>query len=249
MPLKKQTLQPKKIYFSLIFLFLLVGSISAYGYEDVSLGTFVKGKCINLTQTSESATYINITSITYPNSTRAISDVEMIADSTEFTYNFCSTNLNGQYFINYEGNETNNSLTKNWFFVTTNGKESPSGIVIVSFSLIFLVIIAFMLQFIIYTMMFFVEYNFSKRDSTPKEERPIFTIREFLINISGYILLWVFYGLERTYLGNELMNRVLSTIIFISSWTNVFFPVIALIISFTIATWREIAGVGQITKW
>lgn len=226
----------------------LIGSISAFGYEDVSLGTYVNGKCINITQTCADCSYINITSIKFPNSSTAVSDVEMISDSSEFTYYFCSADSNGQYFINYLG-DGNTSITKNWFFVTTNGKESPSGIVVVVFSILFLAIIAFLFQFIIYTMMFFVQYNFSKKEGTPNEERPIFTIREFLINISGYLVLLVYYALARTYLGNELINRILSISLVVTSWTNIFFPVIALIISFTIATWKEIAGMGEVTKW
>ena len=167
-----------------------------------------------------------------------------------YNYSFCNTSSLGIYTIiyNYDDEYGLNSEI-DFFEVTKTGKQPPSGIVIVVFSLLFLVIMAFILQFIIYTMMFFVEYNFSKKESTPKEERPIFTIREFLINITGFLLLLVYYFFARTYLQNDLINHLLSIFILITSWTNVFFPIIALIISFTIATWKEIAGIGQMTKW
>jgi hypothetical protein len=82
-----------------------------------------------------------------------------------------------------------------------------------------------------------------------KEDKPLFTLRDFLVNISGFMILLCFYALERAYLGNEIMNRVLSICLFICSWTNILFPIIALILSFTISSWKQIAGMGSFTSW
>jgi hypothetical protein len=240
-----QSPQAHKIELMLILTIFLIGSISAYGYEDISQGNIVNGKCINITQTCSNCTYLNITSITYPNSTKAISNVAMIKDYSEFNYNFCNTTINGQYFINYKGDEGGNtSIAKTWFFVTTNGKEAPSGIVVVSFSLMFIIVGAFLFYFIINTFLFFIDYNIAD-----KESKPLFTLRDFLINVSGFLVLLIFYALERAYLGNEIMNRVLSLSIFICSWTNIFFPIIALVMSFIISSWKEVAGMGNFTSW
>lgn len=237
--------QAHKIELILILTIFLIGGISAYGYEDISQGNVVNGKCINITQTCEYCTNINITSITYPNSTKAVSEKEMNKSISDFFYNFCEININGQYFINYQGDEGGNtSIAKTWFFVTTNGKEAPSGIVIVTFSLLFIIIGAFLFYFVINTFLYFIDYNLSD-----KESRPLFTLRDFLINVSGFLVLLIFYALERNYLGNEIMNRVLSLSIFICSWTNIFFPIIALVMSFIISSWKEVAGAGNFTSW
>jgi hypothetical protein len=235
-------LQHKKNILLLILTISLIGIVSSsYGYEDVSIGNIVNGKCINITQTCSNCTSINITSITFPNSTKAVSGVVMDKSSSEFYYNFCKANVNGQYFINYNGD---GGITKNWFLVTTNGKDAPSGIVIISFVIMFLIISGFLFYFMVYNLLFFVDYKFSG-----KEEKPLYTLRDFLINISGFLILLVFYYLERTYLGNEMMNHVLSLSVLICSWTNIFFSIIALVLSFTISTWKEIAGMGKFTKW
>lgn len=65
-----------------------------------SLGTFKQGEQVRISQVCSDATYINISSISYPNSSVAVSGIEMTsAGSGEFYYDFNFTNVNGKYDV------------------------------------------------------------------------------------------------------------------------------------------------------
>ena len=66
-----------------------------------SLGTFKQGENIRVIQTCDTATYITLSSITYPNSTIAVSQINMTsAGSGEFYYIFTNTSTIGRYNVN-----------------------------------------------------------------------------------------------------------------------------------------------------
>lgn len=238
----------KKILTLLIIsTFLLMGSVSAFGYEDVSLGRFTNNHCVQIQQTCEGCTYLNITSIIYPNSTKAVSNVEMIQDGSDFSYEFCSTSLNGQYFVNYKGDENGtDSITKNWFDVTQNGKENPSGIVIVTYSILFLGLLAFLIYFLFYNLFFFVEWKMEEE----KDMKPFFTFKELIFNLSGFFVLLGFQYLSRIYIGNVLINKIVGLTVFISAWTNIGLSIVAILLSFTVASFGEILrGLKRDEQW
>lgn len=85
----------KGILFCLV-LILLVSNVSALS----DLGKFKQGDTVRITQVCDDATYINISSISYPNSTNATSPIAMINVSNgEFYYNFDKTNTLGRYDV------------------------------------------------------------------------------------------------------------------------------------------------------
>lgn len=227
--------------------FLLIGNVSAFGYEDVSLGTFIKDHCVNIQQTCDNCTFVNITSISYPDSTKAVSNVEMTKNSTEFSYEFCSTSEFGTYLVNYEGDEDGvTSIAKTWFKITSNGREDPSGIVIVVYSILFLGLLAFLIYFLFYTLFFFAEFKMEKE----QDMKPFFTIRDLVFNLSGFFVLLGFQYLARIYIGNALMNNIVGLVVFVSAWTNVGLSIVAILLSFTVATWGEILrGLKRDEQW
>ncbi len=87
----------KKIMSILILGIFLISLISA---TEISLGTFEKGKCINLIQICENCTYNNISTVLFPNSSVAISSVMMTRDDTYYNYTFCNTSTTGEYIVN-----------------------------------------------------------------------------------------------------------------------------------------------------
>jgi hypothetical protein len=85
----------KKIMFLWIGLLLLS---SVYALD--SLGTFKQDEAVRVTQVCSDATYINISSIAYPNGNTAESGIEMIsAGSGEFYYWFNDTSNLGRYQV------------------------------------------------------------------------------------------------------------------------------------------------------
>jgi uncharacterized membrane protein YhdT len=65
-----------------------------------NLGTFQQDNNVRVSQICQDATYINLSSVSYPNSSIALNNIEMIsAGSGEFYYNFNLTNDIGRYDV------------------------------------------------------------------------------------------------------------------------------------------------------
>lgn len=90
-------------------LLLCVLTISAEsnpcGNDGSFLGTFKQGSIINLIQTCDSCTYVNISSVTYPDSTKEIINSEMTKSGTDYNYSFNGTTLLGCYSYSVYGDK------------------------------------------------------------------------------------------------------------------------------------------------
>ena len=75
---------------------MLISSTSALE----SLGTFKQNECVRIAQVCSDATYINISSISLPNSTNSvINKVMSSSGSGEYYYQFCNTSQLGRYDV------------------------------------------------------------------------------------------------------------------------------------------------------
>ena len=84
----------RKTFLLLLFLFLISFTSS------LSLGTYKQNEVVRITQVCSDATYINISSIAYPDSSVAVSGISMIsAGSGEFYYDFNDTLRLGRYDV------------------------------------------------------------------------------------------------------------------------------------------------------
>ena len=88
----------KKILLVIVMCLLLVTTLSA---GKSSLGTFKKGDNLTLVQTCDNCTYVNITSVRYPNSTLIVEDVAMTKDGTRYNYTLLNnyTLVIGEYTV------------------------------------------------------------------------------------------------------------------------------------------------------
>lgn len=208
----------------LIVLLLIIPVVTA---EVQTLGTFKKGNCVDLKQTCSSCTYNKITSIVYPNSTVAIATVDMTTiNNIEYTYQFCNTQVLGNYIVNGYGDvDGTDTVWAYDFLVTENGNEEPTGTVIVFFVIIFLVLIGTFGMLAIATLDGFKDLDFS--------------IKEVLLNWAVFFVLVGGYILGKQYLGNAFINNFLESTMMITAVTNVFLPLVAFILSFTIGDMRR----------
>lgn len=108
----------------LIFLILLV--LPTIYAEQQSLGTFKTGMCLQLTQTCSNCTYVNISSISYPNSSQAVGQVEMTATGTFYNYTFCDTFVNGNYIVQGFGDLDGSDTVWIYDFTINPIGQSPS---------------------------------------------------------------------------------------------------------------------------
>jgi hypothetical protein len=107
---------------STLLLINLFGSVLALD----SLGTFKQDQAIRITQVCQDATYINISSISYPNSSIAVGNTPMIsAGNGEYYYIFASNNIIGRYDVRGISDGCDNTFAM-YFDITSTG-DSPSG--------------------------------------------------------------------------------------------------------------------------
>ena len=125
-----------KLIVFMIMLFI-VAPILVEGMD--SLGVFTQDKCVELIQTCENCTYVNISSLIYPNSSQTLKNVLMTKQDTLYNYSFCNTNLLGDYTVNTFGNENGKKTTASYgFIITQTGTELSTANAVVYFVFLFI---------------------------------------------------------------------------------------------------------------
>jgi len=127
-------------FFLFLFSLFFISSVSALP----TLGTFQQNKCINLVQTCDNCTYVNLTSVQFPNSSIQNYGVNMQKNSTYYNITFCNTELIGTYIINTVGDDDGFITTGSYSLeVTSTGEQvSLSNSIIV---IVFLILAAIFL--------------------------------------------------------------------------------------------------------
>lgn len=125
-----------------IFLLLFIGIflISLTSAETQTLGTFKQNLPVNLIQTCDNCTYVNLTSVTYPNSSFALQgQFSMTKNGNVFNYSFPNTSALGDYSYSSCG-DLNGILTCGNvnFIITSTGKSITTGNSIIIFLSVFL---------------------------------------------------------------------------------------------------------------
>jgi len=111
----------KRILMVLMVMAFIIPMVSA---TDISFGTFKQGECVSLIQTCSNCSFVNITSIQYPNSTQAIGQASMTKTGTSYNYTFCSTNILGVYIVSGFGDlDTQNEIWDYKFGITSTGDD------------------------------------------------------------------------------------------------------------------------------
>ena len=104
------------------------------------------------------------------------------------------------------------------FEATNNGKESPTGIVIVVYTILFIAI-------------FFasIYYFFKALDQVTKFEMDLY---DTIILMGSYFSIWIFYYFSVEYVGNAFMNNILELAITIGAFTHVLLALVGFFVSF-----------------
>lgn len=112
-----------------LFLLLFLPLVSSQ--EQQSLGTFKQNACVELKQTCANCTQVNITRISAPNSSLALSTpVVMTRSDTTYNYTFCKNYALGDYIVDWKANPdgtfTCSTCTGNYdYTITTTGFDLP----------------------------------------------------------------------------------------------------------------------------
>lgn len=123
--------------FLLLICFLLIANISALD----SLGTYRQNENVRIVQVCSDATYITISSISFPNSTTAITEVNMTSlGSGEYYYDFNNTITLGRYDIRGISDGCENTFAT-YFDITGTGLNQSTSQGIGSAMFLFLMIV------------------------------------------------------------------------------------------------------------
>lgn len=129
----------------IIAVFLSIFLIFFVSSTVVELGDgFKKNECIDLTQTCSNCTYVNLSFVQLPNSTKIIYDLSMTKNGILYTYEFCNTSQLGTYVYGTYGNPDGELSNQNVEFVVTPNGEKPQtskSIIYISLLAIFLLLL------------------------------------------------------------------------------------------------------------
>jgi hypothetical protein len=108
-----------------LFVIWIACLISLATAEVQTLGTFKQNECIGLVQTCSNCTSVNISSVTYPNSSIAISNKIMSStNNIYYNYSFCNTSSLGNYIVSgYANVDGSRTVWAYDFIVTSTGED------------------------------------------------------------------------------------------------------------------------------
>lgn len=185
---------------------------------SASLGTFKQNDCVPI-RVLANCSSINLTEITINNNNSFIINEAMtLLGGQTFNYSFCNTSKLGVYTYSWNNPcvDCSQGDCGNDFEVTFNGRTSPEGIVIVFFSIGFLIVIGALAYLFIYNLGHFAQMDYDLGD--------------LIKNVSAYFVLVGLYLLEIFYMGNKMINDIMVWIIGITGFTNVGIAFLAFII-------------------
>lgn len=191
-----------KLLLSIIIIMLVSPLIIADEVAD-ELGYFRINENITLVQVCDDCTFVNITSIKYPNSTLQIINQPMTKTNQEFTYGFNNTDLIGEYFYTACGDvgDTTYTCESVLFTITNSGYELSTGESIIY--IIFLLASLFTFSLCLFFSIKIPFKNQRSQDGTIISINDMKYLKIFLI-VMSYIVLMFIFGIVRSITANYL---------------------------------------------
>ena len=153
----------KKVF--IVFIILILGMLlisSTTALED--LGEFDLNQCVRIPQTCASCSFVNISTISIPNSTAAVSNASMTnIGNGEWQFEFCDTSIRGRYDVRGQGDLDGNLTSFATFFHI--GKTSSTGESLLY--IIFIVILFLLLLLLLYLIAILPSSNEKDDQGTP----------------------------------------------------------------------------------
>ena len=173
-------------------LVLLVLPLASSQLTD--LGTFKQSEDISLIQLCSNCTFNNITSVTSPNSTAVVANIQMSRDGTEYNYTLLRNNtvgIQGLGIYNVNGFGDINGIETVWaytFTVTKTGTDLKTGE-----SLIFILLTSAMFFFLMVSLWFAIAIPYSNEINNKGaviKVTKLKYVKLFFISLSYVFLIW-----------------------------------------------------------
>jgi hypothetical protein len=197
-----------------LLLYIIVSTfIISFASATIELGAFKKSDCIQLPQTCSNCTYVNVSSVTYPNGSILSLNKVMTKIGTDYNYTFCETSTLGNYLFSVVGDKNGVIDTENGNFEITYTGDSLS----TQKSILYTALIAILTFFFILLL---VWSNKLPDKNTQNEEGEYLSVswlkyvRSSLLFAAWMVLVAIFYitsNLAFAYLGEVLFAKILFT--------------------------------------
>lgn len=182
--------------------------LSFLSIVSANLNTYPSQKLneeFNFTQVCSDATYITLTNIRTPNGNIIINENMTSVGPGTFIYNYTGTSEGRHDFMGISDGCEKTFAT--WLDITFTGNPPADGFVIVLFSISFLLVLFYMSFLVINNIGHFAQLDYDLSD--------------LMKNVGAYFVLVGLFFLEAQYLGNALINNILTWLMWIGGFTNV----------------------------
>lgn len=202
----------------LIFLFLLIPFVNA---EVQTLGNFRQNECVNLIQLCGNCTYNNITTVRYPNSSIALSSVQMTKIGAEYNYTFCSTPRFGEYIVSGFGDIDGSPTAWSYnFYITPNGEEKQGD----NFEIFFFILFGLLTFVLLFTFII----NLAKVSTATVK------VMDVAWSWGIYFTMLFMWWIAQDYMTASFVRDNMDKFITITAFSHVVLPIIGFFVSFFI---------------
>lgn len=247
---KKDLISKRKYLLVILFSLFLINS--CLGLEN--FGTFKQNENIRIAQICSDATQINISSISYPNSTIAVSNIEMLsAGSGEFYYDFNLTDTEGRYDV--RGVSDGCERTFSTYLIVSLSGQSTEYYFIISDIILLLAVI--FLTFILWTKYKNRDFDKVQDDIISKHKNAGQTLVKGIINsvfknsfIWLYFLGWIMILILKDIVYRFNSSEIYTYFVLISNIYSLgLLLVTVFMIGYTISYMRNIFGILEDNDW
>lgn len=175
---------------------------------SAELGTFKQNKCVELKTILNGTSWVNLSTVSYPNSTIIFINEEMTQNGPSYNYTFCNTDSIGVYVYDYYDDLGN--IYSNDFIIAYLGQRLTT-----SNSIIYLIM--FLVIFFVFGMvMFFISQLPSDNDKDPEGKLLSISYLKYLRSGLWFVewilfigILYLSSNLAFAYLGEQLFAKTL----------------------------------------
>lgn len=127
-----------------IFLINLVSAENVCGNTNSFLGTYKQTETVKLKQVCDTCTYVNLSSVNYPNSSTETLNIAMTKNGVDYSYDFSNTTNLGCYSYSVFGDKDGNLKAEVIDFqITPSGEGGSSNTIFIIFAVLLIYGITF----------------------------------------------------------------------------------------------------------
>lgn len=226
----------KKIYLIFLVMFLAISLIGVVNAQASYIGIFPKSSCIGLQQICSNCTYVNLTTVFFPNSSYTTIGEYMTKAGQDYSFQYCNTSTLGTYRYNVCGDKDGTLTCETITFQITPNGLNPATPAMEIFILLMFVFIC--LALLVYLVLNIVKLIMSTQ-----------TIYGTLVSLCLYAGLVMLYYFASNFLLYDFITNFSLVLIKTMWFTHGFLPFLSLIITMIKKSFdkKKFIGIDELT--